>query len=124
MTWVGYKVFMGYYTSNLLDNHYLGVDFAVHSGLLISLTWIIPFFILKKAQPSLKYSALKGLHKGLQNAFNIIERDVSIRISTIIEQHEVQVDELTMLIEHCNTNVPNQNLSLANDNPLNRMLMK
>jgi predicted GTPase len=124
MTWVGYKVFMGYYTSNSLDNHYLGIDFAVHSGLLISLTWLIPFFILKKAQPSLKYSALKGLHKGLQNAFNIIERDVSICISTIIEQHESQVDELSILIEHCNTNVPNQDLSLANDSPLNRMLMK
>jgi GTPase Era involved in 16S rRNA processing len=124
MTWVGYKVFMGYYTSDLLDNHYLGIDFAVHSGLLISLTWLIPFFILKKAQPSLKTSALKGLHKGLQNAFNIIETDVSLHISTVIEQHKVQLDELSSLIDHCNTNIPGQNLSIPSDSPLVRMLMK
>ena len=124
MTWVGYKVFMGYYTSNLLDNHYLGIDFAVHSALLISLTWLIPFFILKKAQPSLKSSALKGLHKGLQNAFNIIEKIVSLHLSTIIAQHKSQLDELSSLIDHCNTNAREQNLSITSDSPLVRMLMK
>jgi GTP-binding protein EngB required for normal cell division len=124
MTWAGYKVFMGYYTSNSLDNHYLGIDFAIHSGLLISLTWLIPFFILKKAQPSLKSSALKGLHKGLQNAFNIIETDVSLQLTTIIEQHKTQLNELSSLIDHCNTNISDQNLSIASDSPLVRMLIK
>ena len=124
MTWVGYKVFMGYYTSNLLENHYLGIDFAIHSVLLISLTWLIPFFILKKAQPSLKTSALKGLHKGLQRALNIIESDVSFGISTIIEQHKAQLNELSALIDLCNTNTLDQNLSIKSDSPLVRMLMK
>jgi hypothetical protein len=64
MAWVGYKVFMGYYTSNMTDSHYLGVDFAIHSSLLIAMTWLIPYFILKKSQPSLKKTALKGLNKG------------------------------------------------------------
>ena len=124
MAWVGYKVFAGYYTSNLLDNHYLGLDFAIHSGLLISLTWLIPFFILKKAQPSLKSSALKGLHKGLQNAFNIIDSEVTLRISTTLDQHKAQLDELSVLIKHCNPNTSDQNLSVTSDSPLARMLMK
>jgi GTP-binding protein EngB required for normal cell division len=124
MAWVGYKVFMGYYTSNLLDNHFLGLDFAIHSGLLVSLTWLIPFFILKKAQPSLKSSALKGLHKGLQNAFNIIDGEVSLRISTTLEQHKAQLDELSVLIKYCNSNSSDQNLSVTSDSPLARMLMK
>jgi energy-coupling factor transporter ATP-binding protein EcfA2 len=124
MTWVGYKVFMGYYTSNLVDNRYLGIDFAVHSGLLISLTWLIPFFILKKVQPSLKSSALKGLHKGLQKAFNIIEADISLQIATIIEQHKAQLDELSNLIDYCNTSISDQDLSITSDSPLVRMLMK
>ena len=76
MTWVGYKVFIGYYTSNMTDNHYLGVDFAIHSSLLIVLTWLIPFFILKKAQPSLQKTALKGLNKGLHTAFSLIDNEV------------------------------------------------
>ncbi len=124
MTWVGYKVFMGYYTNNLLDNHYLGIDFAIHSGLLISLTWLIPFFILKKAQPSLKSSALKGLQKGLQNAFHIIDRDVSLRISTTIEQHKALLNDLSILINHCNPTTSDQELSVTPDSPLARMLMK
>ena len=65
MSWVGYKVFTSFYASNMVDNHYLGVDFAIHSSLLIALSWLMPFFIVKKMQPSLKKSAFKGLNKGL-----------------------------------------------------------
>ena len=88
MAWVGYRVFMGYYTSNMTDNHYLGVDFAIHSSLLIALTWLIPYFILKKSQPSLKKTALKGLNKGLLNAFSQIENEVLSVVESLVQQHK------------------------------------
>lgn len=62
---VGYQVFSGYYHSAAESTAYLGVDFAVHSVLLIALSWLIPFFLHKKLQPSLQKAALQGLHKGL-----------------------------------------------------------
>lgn len=62
---VGYQVFSGYYHSAAESSAYLGVDFAVHSILLIALSWLIPFFLHKKLQPSLQKAALQGLHKGL-----------------------------------------------------------
>ena len=125
MAWVAYKVLISYYTSNLIDNHYLGIDFAVHSGLLIALTWLIPFFILKKAQPSLKNSALKGLNKGLQSAFKQIDNEITLRISSTLQEHKKQLDEISVLIEHCRSNEIDHNLSItSNDSSLTRMLMK
>jgi GTPase Era involved in 16S rRNA processing len=123
MTWVGYKVFMGYYTSNMTDNHYLGVDFAIHSSLLIVLTWIIPFFILKKSQPSLQKTALKGLNKGLHAAFSLIENEVVSTIENLAQQHKEQVKQLAALMEQCAETDADKLLSVDNDSPLTRMLI-
>ena len=65
MSLVGYQVFSSYYHSAFESIAYLGVDFAVHSMLLIALSWLIPFFLHKKLQPSLQKAALIGLNKGL-----------------------------------------------------------
>ena len=123
MAWVSYKVFMGYYTSNMTDNHYLGVDFAVHSSLLIAMTWLIPYFILKKSQPSLKKSALKGLNKGLINAFSMIEYEVLSLVESLVQQHKEQVKQLSGIIEQCGVTDADQNLPVESDSPLTRMLM-
>jgi hypothetical protein len=123
MAWVGYKVFMGYYTSNMIDNHYLGVDFAVHSSLLIAMTWLIPYFILKKSQPSLKKSALKGLNKGLGNAFAMIECEVLGVVERLVQQHKDQVKQLSGIMEQCAATDADQVLSVDSDSPLTRMLI-
>ncbi len=123
MTWVGYKVFMGYYTSNMTDTHYLGVDFAVHSSLLIAMTWLIPYFILKKAQPSLEKSALKGINKGLINAFSMIDNEVLSVVDSLVKQHKEQVKQLSGIIEQCRVTDAEHSLSVESDSPLTRMLM-
>jgi GTPase Era involved in 16S rRNA processing len=120
MAWVTYQVFIGYYHSNMTAVPYLGVDFAVHSSLLIALTWLIPFFILKKAQPSLKKSALNGLNKGIINAFSLIDSEVSAVIDAINQQHSEQYQQLSELIAHCDNNQP---LIIDDNSPLTRMLV-
>ncbi|WP_262965874.1 GTPase [Methylobacter psychrophilus] len=124
MTWVGYKVFMGYYTSNMAENHYLGVDFAIHSSLLIAMTWLIPYFILKKLQPSLQKSALKGLNKGLLNAFSVIETEVLQVVDMLVEQHKDQITKLAKIMEQCAATDGEQKVVVDSDSPLTRMLMK
>lgn len=98
MAWVGYQVFMGYYTSNLTHSQYLGVDFAIHSSLAIALSWLMPFFIIKKAQPSLKKTAIRGLNKGLNQALATLEITVSDAISVIVQQHNEQIQQLQTII--------------------------
>jgi hypothetical protein len=120
MLWVAYQVFIGYYHSNMTTVPYLGVDFALHSSLLIALTWLIPFFILKKAQPSLKKSALNGLNKGIISAFSLIDGEVMLVIDSIVQQHAEQYQQLSELIEHCDSDEP---LVIDSESPLTRMLV-
>ncbi len=123
MTWVGSQVFIGYYDSNMTSTPYLGVDFAVHSTLLIALTWLTPYFILQKAQPSLKKSALKGLHKGLIQALGLIDHDVIEVVKALNIEHVEQLKQLTVIIEHCDDHELEQRLAIESNSPLARMLV-
>ncbi|HEY8034824.1 MAG TPA: GTPase [Methylobacter sp.] len=119
--WVGYQVFIGYYTSNMTEVGYLGVDFAIHSSLLIAITWLTPFFILKKLKPSLEKSALRGLNKGLNSAINMIDGEVLLVIENIGNQHAEQIKQLDGIIELCG--VAERQPSIDSNSPLARMLI-
>ena len=123
MGWVGYQVFAGYYDSSTRHMNYLGVDFAIHSSLMIALTWLIPFFILKKAQPSLQKSALSGLSKGLTAALETINNEVSQEVAKIAIEHKEHNLELAEIINQCAATGVESRISVANNNPLARMLI-
>jgi predicted GTPase len=101
MTVVGYQVFQGYYDSSFTDEAFLGVNFAVHSLLLILLSWLVPYFIRKKIQPSLEKAALKGLYKGVEIAMTTIDIDVKQGINNVEKQHHKITDSLRKIIEIC-----------------------
>ncbi|HEY8098432.1 MAG TPA: GTP-binding protein, partial [Methylobacter sp.] len=121
--WVGYQVFIGYYNSNMTEVAYLGVDFAIHSSLLIAITWLTPFFILKKLKPSLEKSALRGLNKGLSNAINMIDGEVLLVIENIRNQHAEQLKQLDGIIEQCGVADAGRQSSMDSNSPLTRMLI-
>lgn len=122
--WVGYQVFIGYYRSNMTSVDYLGVDFAIHSSLLIALTWLTPFFILKKIKPSLEKSALKGLSRGLATALSIIEAEVLSAIDGVIDQHDGQARQLKGITELCGNGGAGRQPPVDNGSPLSRMLIE
>ena len=95
---VGFQVFQGYYDSSFTDEAFLGVNFAVHSVLLILISWLLPYFIRKKMQPSLEKAALKGLYKGLDVAMISIENDIRQSIKEIIKQYQELSGALKKLI--------------------------
>lgn len=101
MAWVSVQVFIGYYQSNQHTAPYLGVDFAVHSVLLIALTWLIPFFLIKKCQPSLKNIALRGLQSGITQALNALDTEVMTVLSNIELQHKTHSTQLHALSTAC-----------------------
>lgn len=122
--WVGYQVFIGYYTSNMTEVAYLGVDFAIHSSLLITITWLMPFFILKKLKPSLEKSALRGLNKGLSSAINMIDGEVLLAIENIGNQHAELIKQLAGIIELCSSaDADRQSSIIGSNSPLSRMLI-
>ena len=120
MAWVSYQVFTGYYHSNHQEVPYLGVDFAIHSVLLIVLTWLIPFFVLQKAQPSLKKAALRGLNDGLTGAFALLDAEIINAINSVNAQHQQQREQLEQLIRNC---AQLETLYISETSPLKRMLL-
>ncbi len=122
--WVGFQVFMGYYASNVTHDHYLGVDFAIHSSLLMLISWLIPWYILKKLKPSLEASALRGLNKGLEVALMSLEDEVRKIVETLSEQQSEQLKQVAQLSEQCDEKKPFNAESINNNNPLTRMLIQ
>ena len=121
IAWVSYQVFIGYYTSNMSKVDYLGVDFAIHSSLLIVLTWLTPFFILKKLKPSLEKSALGGLNQGLVSAFNQLDREVLDAVEQVENQQAEQLKQLEGIIDLCC--VAEGQADIGSNSLLNRMLI-
>lgn len=120
MGWASYRVLLGYYQSSLTHSDYLGVDFAVHSILLIGLSWLAPFFIQKKVQPSLQKTALQGLKKGLREALARVDVEVAEALRAIDRQRSEYVSQAEKLIVQCS---PQETARDVQDDTLARMLI-
>ena len=101
MSLVGYLVVTGYYLSAQTGKSYLGTDFAVHSVLLIGLSWLVPYFLHKKMQPSLQKAALAGLKKGLDTAFVQMKGELEQVLDNDIQQQRLLNQQLSELIDDC-----------------------
>ena len=122
--WVGFQVFTGYMDSSQTHHDYLGIDFAIHSTLLMLMSWLIPWFILKKLQPSLEKSALTGLNKGLEHAIALIEGEVNQALKQISEQHFSQCKYVTQISEECGIGEITKLEKSGISSPLSRMLIE
>jgi hypothetical protein len=87
------------------------------------MTWLIPYFILKKSQPSLKNNALMGIKTGLTASYCIIDSQVESIIESLAQEHKEQVKQLLVILERCDYS-DDQDLTIESDSPLSRLLMK
>lgn len=122
MGWASYHLMQGYYQSGLTHTAYLGVDFAIHSILLILLAWLIPFFIRKKLKPSLQKAALRGLRKGLSKGLDQLDFAVLTAITEARQQRLNYLKEAEKLVLACQTQDAGKPELDTNDNTLARML--
>lgn len=123
IAWVSYKVFTVYYYSNRIDADYLGVDFAIHSSLLIGISWLAPWFILKKVRPSLRTSALKGLNKGLATGLGMIDSEIAVALERIRHDHDRHHQQVSQLIDRCGAVTVGSSSRIDSKSPLQRMLI-
>lgn len=121
MTWVAYQVFDGYYDSDVNDRAYLGVDFAIHSVLMIGIVWLLPFFAKRQLKPSLQKVALKGLTDGVETGLATLEAEVIKVIDENEKQRKQYVYSVNQLIKQCSCTTAQ---AKKVDNPvLSRMLI-
>lgn len=122
MSFVSYQVFVGYYESVERGDPFLGVDFVAHSILLILLSWLIPFFLHKKLQPSLQKTADRGLKKGMDIALSELEQHILQAIDAEKQRCQAAREALNSIIE-MSRNGKRQNSEQATDQGLQDLLM-
>jgi GTPase SAR1 family protein len=121
MIWVAYQVSDSFYDSDVNHEAYLGTDFAIHSLLLISIAWLLPYFAKRQLKPSLQKVALKGLTEGVETGLATLEAEVVNVIDENQKLREQHVNAANLLIQQCNTS---SSITDKTDNEtLSRMLI-
>lgn len=110
ISWTTYEVVIRYYKGEVENQPFLGSDFAIHSLLLIGLSWLLPFFAAQKIRPDTELAAIKGIRQGLNNGLVLVGQEVAEIIEKTDKKrinllHEGQ--QLCLEIEHKS----NRNLS-------------
>jgi hypothetical protein len=70
--WATYNVVTRYRQALAGGGDFLGIDFAVHSLLLIFLAWLAPYVLYRLLKPSLRASARRGLESGVGKAVGML----------------------------------------------------
>ncbi|MGX2041456.1 GTPase [Methylocaldum sp. MU1018] len=91
--WVSYQVVKGYYESALYHLGYLGTDFAIHSALLIVLSWLLPYFLYRKLKPSAERTAVKGLRDGIALALDLGGDRVAEQLREMERERQTLMEE-------------------------------
>lgn len=98
--WVGWQVVIGYYRGFEGAGDYLGINFAIHSLLLIGLSWLIPFLLHRLLQPSIEKAAKAGIRSGYQAGFERIDQEVKEILTSLKEElTSLQAEGETLLAQ-------------------------
>jgi hypothetical protein len=97
------------------------VDIVAHSSLLVIISWLLPYFIQKKMQPSLEKTALRGLNKGLDLAMLAIDSEVKQAIAAHQQQQQQLLVQLNGYIAECDAS--SDFGKIEEDSTLARMLV-
>jgi hypothetical protein len=99
--WASSHLVAGFYSSTQGEKAFLGLDFAIHTILLIVLAWLIPWLIHRKLKPSLADAAKYALSQGnaagiaeLKNQFKTVWNDNSKERKRYGEEIKVMQEKL------------------------------
>jgi hypothetical protein len=66
LLWVSYQVITGFAHGATGEAAYLGADFAINSGLLVLVAWLLPYLLHRRLKPSLETTVTRALRTGLE----------------------------------------------------------
>lgn len=91
--WVSWQAVTAYYASAQTHAGYLGGDFAIHSGLVIVISWLLPFFLNRQLHPSAERAAERGLRSGISAGLALIQTGVEEALRLVEEDWRRRIDE-------------------------------
>ncbi|MDF9391669.1 MULTISPECIES: GTPase [Methylococcus] len=99
--WVTFNVVTFYYRSSTEHLGYLGVDFAIHSALLIVLAWLLPYLSYRALKPSTERAALRGIRAGLEAGLDEIGIGVSQSLEDLGRRSEQLAETAAEWLKSC-----------------------
>jgi len=97
MGWAGFKLVSGFAKGTSTGLDYLGLNFALHSAMLIALAWAVPKVLHSKTKPSRAAAAERGLKQGLQDALIDAEHHIATGIDQAGNARDTLLNELQQL---------------------------
>lgn len=123
INWAAFEIYQGYYQSSTgLGEEYLGSNFAIHSGLLVCISWLLPWFLHRRLKPSAETVALKALTRGVTAGLELTKLEIDETLQKTLEQRDHYRMAGQQLLEQCQHPVFTRNISESQT--LNRMLAK
>ncbi len=114
--WVAYEVLDQFHTSSVSGAPYLGVNFAIHSGLLIFVSWLLPWFIYRKLTPSTEEVALQALQNGTRVGYECIKSRIDDMLRNLVDERVRLIAAAEKITAECSrhsfseTKIENQTL--------------
>ncbi|HHH39139.1 MAG TPA: hypothetical protein ENK50_06155 [Sedimenticola sp.] len=71
--WAAWQLVAGFYAGAEGRAEFLGVNFAIHTLLLVGLAWFVPWLLQRKLRPSAAGSAERGLRRGIERGIDRLE---------------------------------------------------
>ena len=90
MGWVSWQAYTAYYESALTHTGFLGTDFAIHSALIVIISWLLPYFLHQQLKPSHERTALRGLRNGVNTGLarlHVLADEVLADYSSELNSH-------------------------------------
>jgi len=122
--WVAYEVVVTYYRSVQSETPFLGTEFAIHSGLLIAVAWLLPYAAQHKLKPSAEITARRGLDRGLDQAFETVRDAVTEQLAEVEGAALAMRAEAARLIERATQPTAAQAVRAAGPAAVSRSLAR
>jgi len=83
--WAIVHVVTGFYEGTRYGEAFLGIDFAIHALLLILLSWLIPWLLSRRLEPSPAASAGRALKQGIGRFLDDTRKEGGQLLQTVIQ---------------------------------------
>lgn len=90
--WAAWTVVSRYQEGLSGEGEFLGVNFAVHSVLMIGLSWFVPFLLARLLRPSLRAAARRGIQAGLHRAADSIREKLQSLLGDLSSDRRALLD--------------------------------
>ena len=95
--WAVFHVAMTFLHGTQGEKAFLGINFAIHSGLLMGLSWLIPWLLKRRLKPSLFSAIHRGLNAGIATGKTALQTDLKSIWQETLDDKQVTTETIQSL---------------------------